>query len=135
VPVLTEDELRALLTACEGSAFEDRRDTAIVRLFIDSGIRRAEMASVRLDDVDLDAGAVLVHGKGNRYRHAPFGGRTPVGSPRCAFGRTNRASRRWPHYVVDPRAALEPNHLTGRSSPAGTGRVSVGESPWVAWRL
>lgn len=76
VPVLTDDELRALLTACQGAEFDDRRDTAIVRLFIDSGIRRAEMASIKLDDVDLDAGAVLVHGKGNRYRHAPFGSRT-----------------------------------------------------------
>lgn len=76
VPILTDEQLRALLDACKGIEFDDRRDTAIVRLFIDSGIRRAEMATIALDDVDLDAGAVLVHGKGNRYRHAPFGSRT-----------------------------------------------------------
>jgi len=74
--VLTDDELRALLDVCKGTGFDQRRDTAIVRLFIDSGIRRAEMATIQLDDVDLDAGAALVHGKGNRYRHAPFGSRT-----------------------------------------------------------
>lgn len=78
VPVFTDDELRALLKACNGGEFVERRDTAIVRLFIDSGIRRAEMASIALDDVDLDAGAVLVRGKGNRYRHAPSGNKTTV---------------------------------------------------------
>jgi len=46
VPVLTDDELRALLDVCKGTGFDQRRDTAIVRLFIDSGIRRAEMLSV-----------------------------------------------------------------------------------------
>jgi site-specific recombinase XerD len=35
-PVLTEDQLRALLKACSGSTFEDRRDTAIVTLFLDA---------------------------------------------------------------------------------------------------
>ena len=46
MPVLTDDELRALLDVCKGTGFDQRRDTAIVRLFIDSGIRRAEMLSV-----------------------------------------------------------------------------------------
>lgn len=32
---------RALLAACAGKEFEDKRDTAIVRLFVDTGMRRA----------------------------------------------------------------------------------------------
>ena len=37
VPVFTDDELTALLQACRGSAFNDRRDETILRLFIDCG--------------------------------------------------------------------------------------------------
>jgi site-specific recombinase XerC len=41
-----------LLKACEGQDFVARRDTAIVRVFIDTGARLAEMAGLKLDDVD-----------------------------------------------------------------------------------
>jgi len=37
VPVLTDDELRGLLRSCEGMAFEDRGDMAVLGLFVDSG--------------------------------------------------------------------------------------------------
>jgi integrase len=40
--VLSEDEITALLRACEGKTFEDRRDLA------DSGLRRFEAAGSRL---------------------------------------------------------------------------------------
>ena len=54
VPVLAEDKARALLKACAGSGFVPRRDTAIVRLFLDTGMRLSELAKLRLDEVDLD---------------------------------------------------------------------------------
>jgi site-specific recombinase XerD len=37
VPLLGEDAVRALLRACEGHLFNDRRDAALVRLLLDSG--------------------------------------------------------------------------------------------------
>lgn len=39
VPVLSEDEIKRLFKACEGKEFADRRDMAILGLFIDSGLR------------------------------------------------------------------------------------------------
>ena len=42
--VLTDDELRRLLKSCEGRNFTDRRDAAILRLFLDTGVRVAEAA-------------------------------------------------------------------------------------------
>lgn len=36
-PVLGQDELRQLLKACEGKDFAARRDTAIIRLLLDTG--------------------------------------------------------------------------------------------------
>jgi len=49
--VLTEDQLRRLLRACDGKAFEERRDTAILRLLIDTGMRREECAGLKVEDV------------------------------------------------------------------------------------
>ena len=80
-PVLTEDELRALLATCEkGRSLEDRRDHAILSVFIDTGVRRAEIAGLRYDptddasnDVDLDQGILRVMGKGRRERILPIG--------------------------------------------------------------
>ena len=45
-PVLTDDELRRLLKSCEGRDFADRRDAAILRLFLDTGVRVAEAAGI-----------------------------------------------------------------------------------------
>ena len=41
--VLSEDHLRRLNRACEGTEFEDRRDMAIVRLFLDAGVAGASL--------------------------------------------------------------------------------------------
>jgi site-specific recombinase XerD len=81
-PVLSDDQLRALLKACEGRAFEDIRDTAIIRLLIDTGCRRSELAGLLVDDVVIDVragrGAITVLGKGRRVRTVPFGTKTAL---------------------------------------------------------
>lgn len=71
--VLTDHDQRRLLKSCEGRAFMDRRDLAIISLFLDSGLRLAELTDLKLGDVDLDSGAALVMGKGSRPRIARFG--------------------------------------------------------------
>jgi integrase/recombinase XerC len=76
VPVLTEDQIRALLATCNGRSFGDRRDTAIIRLFMDTGCRRSELANLTLEDVDMEDRAIRVVGKGNRLRIIPFGAKT-----------------------------------------------------------
>jgi site-specific recombinase XerD len=76
VPILTEDDLSRLLAACKGASFENRRDEAIIRLFVDSGMRAGEMAGLGVDDVDRDASVVYVMGKGGRGRACPYGART-----------------------------------------------------------
>jgi site-specific recombinase XerD len=76
VPVLGDDELRALIAACQGKQFADRRDEAMVRLFVDTGMRVAEMCGIMLADLDMRADQVTVHGKGDRVRILPFGAKT-----------------------------------------------------------
>jgi site-specific recombinase XerD len=83
-PVLTDDELRRLLATCErGTTFENRRDAALIRVFIDTGARRAEVAGLRYEpsdeasnDVDLDQGILRVLGKGRRERVVAVGSKT-----------------------------------------------------------
>ena len=43
VPVLDVDQLARLLDTCRGNTFENRRDTAIIRLFLDTGMRAGEL--------------------------------------------------------------------------------------------
>jgi site-specific recombinase XerD len=74
--VLSEDEQRRLLAACRGETFEDRRDAALIRLMLDAGLRRGEVASIKVDDLDLDGHVVRIIGKGNRPGVAFFGVKT-----------------------------------------------------------
>ena len=49
------------------------RDYMMVSLFYLSGIRRAEMAALRLSDIDFQARTMDVLGKGNKHRMVPYG--------------------------------------------------------------
>ena len=78
--VLRQEELKRIVAACAGPRFEDRRDEAIVRLFIASGARLSEIAGLRwtpadetTNDVDLDAAIIRVMGKGRRERVVSVG--------------------------------------------------------------
>ena len=70
--VLTIEQLRALLAETSGKSFEDRRDNALLRIFFDTGARRAEIAGLRWSDedrdIDLATGQVRLFGKGRRER-------------------------------------------------------------------
>jgi site-specific recombinase XerD len=76
VPVFTDDELVRLLATCKGNDFVNRRDTAILRLLIDTGIRSSELVGIKLDDLDFEQDVALVIGKGRRGRAVPFGAKT-----------------------------------------------------------
>lgn len=88
VPVLSDDDLRRLLAACEGRRLVDRRDLAIIRLMIDSGGRLSEIAGLRVSDVDLDQQCCTVIGKGRRERILPFGDKTTVALDRYLRARS-----------------------------------------------
>jgi len=90
-PLLGADDLRKLLKACEGQSFPERRDTAIIRLLIDTGMRRAELAGLRVQDVDFDHDVALVMGKGRRPRACPFGRKTAQALDRYLRARARHA--------------------------------------------
>jgi integrase/recombinase XerC len=99
-PVMSDSDIKALLATCKGTDFVARRDTAIIRLLIDSGIRVAECASLNTDDsVDLDDDVVRVVRKGRRGTRAipvPFGARTGQ-----ALARYERLRAKHPYARLD----------------------------------
>jgi integrase len=77
----TIDELKRLLAVCDldiktGARFTGIRNKGMLLLFIDSGMRRAELANLGLNDLDLESRRVRVLGKGNKVGVAPFSPRT-----------------------------------------------------------
>ena len=79
IPVLSDEQLAAIVKACEGTSFDDRRDLAIVRMFLDTGVRLSELTNLTADDVDdVDHDVIHVMGKGSKGRAVPFGPRTSV---------------------------------------------------------
>ncbi|HWI42213.1 MAG TPA: tyrosine-type recombinase/integrase [Nocardioides sp.] len=80
VTPLSEDELRALIATCTtptyrpGEPLHHRRDEAIIRLMLETGIRAGELIALHTDDLDLAAGRITIRfGKGGRGRVIPVG--------------------------------------------------------------
>lgn len=85
VPVITDEKLAALLAACSGKDFNSRRDAAMIRLLLDTGMRAGELLGLTLDGtdelgrptgLDLQYGLAHVIGKGDRPRACQFGPKT-----------------------------------------------------------
>ncbi|MDV6247184.1 tyrosine-type recombinase/integrase [Rhodococcus opacus] len=61
-----------LLDTCDRDTFVGRRDRAILLLLARLGLRGAEVADVRVGDVDWRAGEITIRGKGNRLDRLPL---------------------------------------------------------------
>lgn len=106
VDVFTDDELRALLKAAAGNTFENRRDTAVLRFLIDTGVRASELIGLAVDDLDTDRSEAMVLGKGRRGRVVPYGAKTADALRRYLRVRAQH-----------PRAATTSALWLGRSGP------------------
>ena len=63
------DHLRAMLATCGRRTFYGERDRALLLFLLDSGLRRAEMLTLNVGDVDMQTVSVMVHsGKGGKPR-------------------------------------------------------------------
>ena len=70
---LTEDEINRLLAAPDISTPEGIRDRAVLEIMYATGLRVSELVNLKQTDVDLLAGLVKCHGKGNKERRVPLG--------------------------------------------------------------
>lgn len=94
VPVITDDELDALIRSCAGKTFNHRRDEAMIRVLLDCGLRVAELCSLNVEDIDLMHDTAHVTGKGSKTRPVYFGARTVKSLDRYLRA---RRTHRWAH--------------------------------------
>lgn len=128
IEVLTEDDLRALLKACEGKGFLDRRDLAVVRLLASTGMRLTELANLRVADVDLTRRVAFIeHGKGDKARFVRFDAGTATAIDRYLRARGRHAKAGLPWLWLSRGGHFTnkgiPLMLVRRSEQAGIGHV------------
>ena len=73
--VPTIEEMNSVLDGKmpEVASFPER-DRLILELLYGCGIRNSELVGINLDDISLNAEAILIRGKGKKERFVPFGG-------------------------------------------------------------
>jgi integrase/recombinase XerD len=97
---LSLDEVERLLKAPEVSTPEGLRDRAMIELLYATGLRVSELVSLRIKDLQFEAGYLVSRGKGRKERVVPFG----------------RSAKRWiERYLQSSRPAL----LAGRPREEG----------------
>lgn len=73
VPDLSENDVRKMMKACDGTELRDKRDKAIIVLLAETGLRAAELLALDVTDIDLDDCVVHVErGKGAKGRRVNF---------------------------------------------------------------
>lgn len=105
-PVLTDEQIAALLRACAGKTFADRRAMAIIRLLLDTGLRVSELAGIQTAQIDWDRAVVTVTGKGDRRRLVPFGSKTSAALDRYQRERGRHKLAALPDFWLGHHARL-----------------------------
>lgn len=72
IPVFEPEELEKLIKHCSGRGFQERRDTAILMFFRDTGVRLSELAGLTTESLNLREREALVTGKGGKQRTVRF---------------------------------------------------------------
>ncbi len=72
--ILSPDEVERILAEPDTTTALGLRDRAILELLYSSGIRRAELCRLQLEQIDVDRRSLFVHkGKGQKDRYVPVG--------------------------------------------------------------
>lgn len=78
LPGVSVDDFKKLVATCkDGRDFFDLRDRAIFLTLFDCGVRRNELISINIGDVNLQTGQIWIHkGKGNKRRAVYIGAKS-----------------------------------------------------------
>lgn len=69
----SENEIEGVMDLLDGdTSYEGKRDRLIVELFYSSGIRRAELMNIKLNDFSEAQKLIKIRGKGNKERFVPL---------------------------------------------------------------
>jgi len=98
--ILSASEVEQILQLCDVADSIGLRDRAVIEVLYSTGIRRGEIVALKLYDLSLDRGVVLVRqGKGKKDRYVPIG---------------ERAIAWLEKYIREarPQLAIEPDDMT-----------------------
>lgn len=134
VPIISDDAFLKLLKSVEGKAFRERRDTALVLAFVDSGLRVSEMCSLRLEQetpldswVDLAEGVLYVLGKGRKQRRVPLGKKSRKALDMYLFARAKHPKSDDPYLWIGERGRIGASGMyqiiEARCAEAGIERI------------
>jgi site-specific recombinase XerD len=127
-PVVSDADLTKLLKACEGKDFLSRRDAAMLRLLLDTGMRRSELAGLKVSDIDFDHSVAVVMGKGRRPRACPFGKQSAVALDRYLRIRAKHRDAERPELWLGLAGPLTSHGIyqviRNRTAAAGLGHIN-----------
>jgi integrase/recombinase XerD len=98
--ILSASEVERILQLCDVADSIGLRDRAVIEVLYSTGIRRGEIVALKLYDLSLDRGVLLVRqGKGKKDRYVPIG---------------ERAIAWLEKYIREarPQLAIEPDDMT-----------------------
>jgi|JI10StandDraft_1071094.scaffolds.fasta_scaffold226225_2 integrase/recombinase XerD len=103
---IAKHEANALLAACDRRSAVGQRDYALIITLLRLGLRRGEVARLRLDDIDWRAGELVVVGKGERRDRLPLP--TDVGAAIAVYIRRGRPVSERREVFLRARAPFDP---------------------------
>ena len=103
---ISRADARALLDSCDRRQALGRRDYAIIITLLRLGLRRSEVAGLRLDDIDWRAGELIVRGKGAREDRLPLP--ADVGQAIATYLRRGRPQSSRREVFLRSKAPYEP---------------------------
>lgn len=127
IPVISADDIRALLKLCDGRDFESRRDRALILFVLDTGARLSEVAALQFEEFDLDRETAFVLGKGRVERTLVFEPKTAAALDRYLRERRRHREVGSPAFWLGKRGRLSSSGIAQmmkrRSADAGIERV------------
>ena len=74
IQALTTEEIKTLLKICPTKSVTGFRNRTILMMLIDSGMRVSELANLKLSDIQMNSGSIIIrNGKGNKERTVRIG--------------------------------------------------------------
>ena len=132
-PRLDPDDVQRLLAACDRQTLAGCRDFAVITAVARLGLRVAELANLRLDDLRWRAGEVVIHGKGHRVERMPLP--TDVGDAIAAYLRQRPARALGRTVFVRLLAPLGPLSTTAMTQIVAAAAQRAGLGRFHAHRL
>jgi integrase/recombinase XerD len=125
---LSVSQMRALLGVCDRRSRTGRRDYAMIVLLWRLGLRAGEVARLGLDDIDWQAGEIVVLGKGPKTERLPLPadvgeaivGWLQRGRPATAVGRTVFVRVVAPHRQLSSGGVTQAVFAAGKRAGLGT---------------